>query len=38
MNKNSQFANAFVILFFPIICFIGIFVCIYEDWKDKCQN
>jgi len=35
MNKNLY--NLLVLIFLPIIMFIGIFVCIYEEleWKAK---
>ena len=33
MNKNL--INFLVLIFLPIIMFIGIFVCIYEEIKDR---
>jgi hypothetical protein len=31
MNKNNNLQNLFVLLLLPVIMFIGIFVCIYEE-------
>jgi len=33
MNKNNQFHNALVLMFLPLIMFIGIFVCAWEEIK-----
>jgi len=33
MNKNNNWHNLIVIIFMPIIMFIGIFVCIFEERK-----
>jgi len=31
MNKYNNFHNFLVLIFLPIICFIGIGVCIFEE-------
>jgi len=31
MNKYNQFQNAIILIFLPVILFIGIFVCIGEE-------
>jgi len=33
MDKNSNLHNLFVLVGLPLIMFIGIFVCIYEEYK-----
>lgn len=34
MNKNNNLHNLIVIIFLPIVILIGIFICIYEDYKN----
>jgi len=36
MSKNIK--NLLVIVFLPIIIFIGIFVCIWENTKERLEN
>jgi hypothetical protein len=38
MDRNNSLINGLLLLFLPVICFIGIFVCIGEEiiiWKEK---
>jgi hypothetical protein len=38
MNRNSDLRNLLILMFLPIIMFIGIFVCIYEEIDEKISN
>ena len=38
MNRYNQFQNAVILIFLPVILFIGIFVCLWEELEGLYEN